>query len=403
MISYFIYGPNTDIQPSIEAFNKNDKSVEIYGNGKNNISCSSIDLPENAHVIIEAHGYLDSRVHNIILCKDSPVTEFNLNLFGNEKALDIELFSCYGGSAIHSATILAAGSTLITFVSPEFTNLSQISQELRITISNLGYFDNQFIKFTYYLFTNPDTTKFAVKLKGGSYYFSSEINSLTESFQNLDDIRIWQHKQFVAFIEFCQKIKSQVNERNYQQIQELLDLYKNKQEFNNWLNQFDIERYMELLLISRAAIGDAKTIENLVNMDIDVNAKLIDGITALYIASEDGCTEIVEKLLSHGADPNAQRNDGATVLDIALSKGYTEIMIKLVCNGAKHNTENDYGSMALYFALARMPMDLIPDEIKESFLGHTLEYMCESVIYGMDSIRQKSSDIFDYFMQDVEL
>ena len=57
----------------------------------------------------------------------------------------------------------------------------------------------------------------------------------------------------------------------------------------------------------------------------NVNAARTTGVTALYIAAQNGHVEVVKLLLAAQANVNAARTDGTTALDIATRNGHAEI------------------------------------------------------------------------------
>ncbi|KAG6778921.1 hypothetical protein POTOM_015284 [Populus tomentosa] len=58
--------------------------------------------------------------------------------------------------------------------------------------------------------------------------------------------------------------------------------------------------------------GDLEGIKDLVNSDVDVNFRDIDGRTALHIASCQGLTQVVDLLLDHGAEIDPKDRWGST-------------------------------------------------------------------------------------------
>ena len=59
-----------------------------------------------------------------------------------------------------------------------------------------------------------------------------------------------------------------------------------------------------------------------------------DGSTPLFIACQEGHTEIVAKLLASNANVNQTRDDGVTALIIACHKGHTEVVTTLLAANA---------------------------------------------------------------------
>ncbi len=93
-------------------------------------------------------------------------------------------------------------------------------------------------------------------------------------------------------------------------------------------------------LIKASFSGDMLEVELLLAKGADVNAKRVDGITALMGASLEGHKEVVRLLLVKGADVNVKaknfgRNgNGATACDLASQEGHQEIVEMLVKAGA---------------------------------------------------------------------
>jgi ankyrin repeat protein len=86
------------------------------------------------------------------------------------------------------------------------------------------------------------------------------------------------------------------------------------------------------------------------SINLDINAKALDGWTSLMSASWKGHKEIVELLLKNGADINAKNSDGWTALMSASWKGHKEIVELLLENGADINAKNSGGWTALMLA-----------------------------------------------------
>lgn len=71
----------------------------------------------------------------------------------------------------------------------------------------------------------------------------------------------------------------------------------------------------------------------LAHPDIDVNQKMKDDATPLFLATNKGHTDIVKLLLDKGADPKPA-TDGPTPLELATKQGRTEIVDMLLNAGA---------------------------------------------------------------------
>ena len=95
----------------------------------------------------------------------------------------------------------------------------------------------------------------------------------------------------------------------------------------------------ELELITASRDGHLDIVRgHLENNRVNVNAKSVNGSTALGMASWKGHVEIVEMLLENGADVNVKDDvSEKTPLGTALDHGHTEIALMLLDNGADVN------------------------------------------------------------------
>ena len=98
---------------------------------------------------------------------------------------------------------------------------------------------------------------------------------------------------------------------------------------------------IDAAFIKAAFSGDVQEVKNYLAKGADVNAKRVDGITALIGASLAGHEEIVALLLAKGAEVDAKANyfgypGGVTAYDLATKKGHRGIMKLLARAGAVH-------------------------------------------------------------------
>ncbi|CAL7963874.1 putative Ankyrin [Gammaproteobacteria bacterium] len=85
-----------------------------------------------------------------------------------------------------------------------------------------------------------------------------------------------------------------------------------------------------------------------------------DGMTGLYIASENGCLDSVNYFLSKGVDLNLANKNGWTTLRSAASNGNLEIVKALIDKGADLNlADNDDGWTALMFAASNGNLEIV--------------------------------------------
>jgi uncharacterized protein len=75
-------------------------------------------------------------------------------------------------------------------------------------------------------------------------------------------------------------------------------------------------------LSDAASDGDLSRVKTLIAAKADVNAKRLDGSTALMVASEKGHLEVVQVLITAKVDVNAKRTGGATALIMASQEGH---------------------------------------------------------------------------------
>ena len=83
--------------------------------------------------------------------------------------------------------------------------------------------------------------------------------------------------------------------------------------------------------------GSTQTVAKLLARGADVNAKKLNGYTALMIAARYNNTKTVDKLLDEGADANASAPDGFTALMLAAEHGHADIVDKLLAQGVDVN------------------------------------------------------------------
>jgi ankyrin repeat protein len=95
----------------------------------------------------------------------------------------------------------------------------------------------------------------------------------------------------------------------------------------------------------------AETVELLLERKVDIEAKDVDGQTALYLAAKRGHKKIVKMLLERGADIEAKDAHGRTALHLAASEYYTQTTVELLLKkGADIEAKDAHGRTALHFA-----------------------------------------------------
>lgn len=140
-------------------------------------------------------------------------------------------------------------------------------------------------------------------------------------------------------------------------------------------------------------------VEMLIEAGSDVNAKIYNGETPLYMALEakrfnlfslllkNGANpnvildkmpilihaiifDLPEKyaleLIKYGADINAKKINKETALMLAIERGHTKVAEKLIQKGARLNSVSELGDTALTIAVSKKDMKTIQSLIKES-------------------------------------
>ncbi|MGB7923796.1 MAG: ankyrin repeat domain-containing protein [Pyrinomonadaceae bacterium] len=95
-------------------------------------------------------------------------------------------------------------------------------------------------------------------------------------------------------------------------------------------------------LLQAARDGNVRAINVLLMSGANPNS-ILDGWTALMIATIKGHCEIVRALLNKGADANLKNHDGLTALRFAVAMADIEIMQVLLSKGAHVNTQDNDG------------------------------------------------------------
>jgi len=92
-------------------------------------------------------------------------------------------------------------------------------------------------------------------------------------------------------------------------------------------------------LLSAAGRGDLASVKQAIAQGADVNAKDVNGTTALMMAAKNGHGVVVKELLAKGADFSAKDNNWKTAFDHSVAAKHDEITIDLVI--AKEKAESD--------------------------------------------------------------
>jgi ankyrin len=100
-----------------------------------------------------------------------------------------------------------------------------------------------------------------------------------------------------------------------------------------------------------AAKGDRNTVRALLQRKADVNARQVDGTTALHWAVRTDDLEMADLLIGAGANVSAANREGVTPLELAAINGSAPMIQKLVKGGADPNAPLDqFADTALMMA-----------------------------------------------------
>lgn len=120
------------------------------------------------------------------------------------------------------------------------------------------------------------------------------------------------------------------------------------------INCLDVER--NSIVHNVLECCDIKTIKYILDFNLDINMKNINGDTPLMLAcvthSIGHPVEVIQLLLNRGADINVKNHNGTTALMKACTNGNVKIVEFLLKNGAANNIneKNKYGDTALTVA-----------------------------------------------------
>jgi serine/threonine-protein phosphatase 6 regulatory ankyrin repeat subunit B len=105
------------------------------------------------------------------------------------------------------------------------------------------------------------------------------------------------------------------------------------------------------LIIAATAGHAAQTVERLLEGGAIINYQRPDGVTPVYMASQNGHTSVVDVLLRHGTDPNLPLTALRSVpLEIAAANGHAQTVERLLEGGAIINYQRPDGVTPVYMA-----------------------------------------------------
>ena len=109
-----------------------------------------------------------------------------------------------------------------------------------------------------------------------------------------------------------------------------------------------------------AQLGNIDKVKAFLEQGIDVNAKVENGFTPLFLAVRNNDVGIARLLLSKGADVNTKNNqNGMTPLHIAAQEGHRSMVVLLLASGADANVQNARGITPLVLARRRGHTEIV--------------------------------------------
>ena len=296
--NYLIIGPRIDFT----AYEGLNEHFNIHGDGKKTVEIGKISIEEGSRVAIHAHGSNSGGRHQIALYSSlkhesgRDYTSYNFQRI--KKQCNVELFSCHGGNAICDIVALPKDSTLITFVDNEYTMWAGTGQKLMKMSVNFPQPENPFTRFASFLATNADDNRFAINIDIPHRSFRSDINSL-EKFSN-EDIRAWQKTQISGFVNFIDEAKNHSNKNNREEIEQFIELVKDEDRLNLFVNEFDVNLYRRMLVMNLIKRENIQSINSCLD-NIEVTDE--DHIF-INMAIHEGHKEVLESLLERRLEVN---------------------------------------------------------------------------------------------------
>ena len=350
--NYLIIGPRI-IFPEYEDLNKD---FNIHGDGQKTVEIEKISIEEGSRIVINAHGNTSGGKHQIALYSsigyESGLDFNSYNFECLKKQCNVELFSCHSGSAICNIGNLPKNSTLITFIDDKYTTWAVISQKLIKMSVNFLQPENPFTRFASFLATNADDTRFAINIEDNNKIFYSEFDKLND-FSN-ENIRAWQKIQISDFVKFINEAKNHSNDSNKEKIEQFIELVKDEDHLNQFINKFDVNLYRRMLVMNLITQGKIESIESCLDHIEITNEDHI----FINMATHQGHKEILELLLERGFDLNRISKSSPPLL-IAVKDGNTAIVNLLLEHKAYIEQQDESGHPPLYIAAHNRDIEMV--------------------------------------------
>ena len=118
----------------------------------------------------------------------------------------------------------------------------------------------------------------------------------------------------------------------------------------NLPTQADLAPEETALLVEWTKVGDALSVQRMLEQGACVEGSSADGTSALMIAAADGSIEVARVLINHNAKVNAMNEQGDTPLHFAVRQNQQEVVSLLLENEAAVDARNKEGVTPLMVA-----------------------------------------------------
>lgn len=358
------------------------KNYLIIGDGENFIKMdqfvSSIyaKINQNTRIDIYVHGTMLEKHHMISIFSDAVMSSFFFTILKSisiSKPLNVNLWSCFAKNALSDIGHLPEKSVLTTHggnvsvINPfnalaleksitNFQNSNFPLSPFKSFIDDLAYSANEahiitiIEQQTYQFSMTPTTKEILVDPKGflGLKYqefvefYYNQIASKKDYMNSLNLVIPNYTEQEINFFSLGSFI---VNCRKNYQIIESGHLLANKTIADKVINE-EILSITPLYIASQE--GQSEVVQILLNNGAIVDKKSYLGATPLYTAVVNRHLDTVKILLQHGAEIDKMINNSATALTTAVSAGSLDLVeLLLKCGADPLNKIDGYNALDL--------------------------------------------------------
>ena len=336
------------------------------GDGKTKLDCTSNDVVTSNNIYI--YSYPDKEVkHSICQYNEERESDF----ITMAKAIDLDFYYVmfFGYNRVHfehfgeyqdfsvakihndiSSKYIPIGSTLIMINPKMDKSLGSYNDDTFLKSFASGII-NPYLKFIYYIVSTPGHHVFNIISDFGAKIFvtdSLEINGCSKS-----EIVQWHQDQIEKFVKFYSDINVAVFHSYKEKEFDQYIIENIKGDYKQWYEthiQVDFDRYQELMMfyfIKQNAID--KTV-SIINQGTNINAKLPDGTTPLYLSTSLNNANILTFLVAQKAYVDEAKIGGITALMYASLNNMVRAAEILLNHKADVNKQDDKGNTPLILA-----------------------------------------------------